>query len=108
RTARTAARAAALLRLVAHVAELLELLELLGVRARRAFGAAGVDVDALGVRGHVAVVRELGIAVLDQVVEGVPLPDDLAADGPHGLDLEHAVGPEAAFEPLQTPAGGLG
>src|SRR5262249_10248556 len=76
-----------------------------GATARRAGGAtagrsageadlavAEVHVDEFGVLGHVAEVCLRGVDVLDQVVPGVPLPNDLAGGLTRRFDLDERVG----------------
>ena len=78
---------------------------LLGLRLPRGVGP-DVHVDAPRVLGDDAVPRALLGQVLDEVVEGVPLPHDLDLVRPEGLQLEDGVGPEALRpDGLRVPAG---
>src|SRR6185295_20164025 len=55
----------------------------------------GVDVDpARLLRQLRGVVRLLRVAVLREMIPGLPLPDDRRARGPRRLELEHVVRPE--------------
>ena len=56
-----------------------------------------VQVDQFGMVGHHAVVVLGGVVVLNQVVPGVPLPDDIAGGGTGGMHLDDAVGPQFAI-----------
>ena len=63
----------------ADVADGAQLLQLLRLGRHRGDGRlAEIEVDPLRVCAHVAVVRLLIVELLNQVVPGVPFPDDLA------------------------------
>ena len=103
-----------------HVPLLLGLVLLRGVlpgevTARRAWRTAAgkahvavaeVDVDQFGVLAHVAEVRLRGVSVLDQVVPGVPFPDDLAGGLAGGLDFNDRVSQPRPTHGIGPTAGG--
>ena len=75
-----------------HVAERTEALQRVVGEARR--WRACVDVHELGMSGDAAVVGSRGVAVLEEMVPDVPLPDDLPAARRAWRDLEDHVGPQ--------------
>ena len=77
----------------ADVAEIAELLQVVLVGDHRGqHPGAEVDVDQLGLGGDAAVVRLRLVVILDEVVPGVPLPDDLAGRLAGRLHLDDRVG----------------
>ena len=63
-------------------------------RATATADVAVVHVEPAGVVGRVAIVRQVGVGILDEVIPRVPLPDDLTTLGPSGHYLVHGKAPE--------------
>ena len=67
-----------------------------GKAAGAAAGAgAVVDVQFFGVVGWVAVVGQVGVEILHNVVDGVPFPHDFGAVAADGFQFHDGFGPEA-------------
>ena len=64
-------------------------------RHRRLAAVISIDVDELGVIRDRAVALQIRIEVLDQVIPGVPFPDDLRVVLAERLQLVDGVGPHA-------------
>ena len=65
-----------------------------------------VDVDPLGMVRRIAVIGEVRIDILDQMIPCVPFPDDSRVIEPHRFEFDEHVGPKAAFgDQLFAPSG---
>ena len=67
---------------------------------------ADVDIDQFGMFGQVAGIRPGRVVVLDRVIPGVPLPDDIPGRLASRIDLDDRVGQPSAVDPPGIAAGG--